>query len=113
MGLYLLRGPGVLVNKGLFFGGLVLLALACYHFVAGITLHANETDALVAATKTVGFTVGHASAQLSWRGLLSHPTWRINPPKKLVRRGPGHGQTSPGPRSTGSWPDPASAGVAP
>jgi hypothetical protein len=77
VGLYLLRGPGVLVNKGLFLGGLFLLALACYHFVAGTTLHVNETDALVAATKTVGFTVGHASAQLSWRGLISHPTWRI------------------------------------
>lgn len=88
VGLYVIRGSGVLVNQGLFFGGLFLLALACYHFASGVTLRINETDALVAATKTVGFTVGHASAQLSWRGLLSHPTWRIllysadDPPKK-------------------------------
>jgi hypothetical protein len=81
-------GEGVLVNRGLFYGGLFLLALACYHFASGVTLRINETDALVAATKTVGFTVGHASAQLSWRGLISHPTWRIllysadDPPKK-------------------------------
>jgi hypothetical protein len=31
----------------------------------------------VAATKAVGFAVGHASAQLGWRGLRSRPTWRI------------------------------------
>jgi hypothetical protein len=31
----------------------------------------------VAATKTVGFPVGHASAQMGWRGLRSKPTWRI------------------------------------
>jgi len=88
VGLYAVRGTGVLVNRGLFFGGLFLLALAAYHFASGVTLRINETDALVAATKAVGFTVGHASAQLSWRGLISHPTWRIllysadDPPKK-------------------------------
>ena len=75
--LYVVRGDGVLVNRGIFLGGLLLLALACYHFVSGVTLRVNETDALVAATKSVGFSVGHASAQLSWRGLISHPTWRI------------------------------------
>ena len=79
---------GVLVNRGLFYGGLFLLALACHHVASGVTLRVNETDALVAATRTVGFVVGHASAQLSWRGLLSHPTWRIllysadDPPSK-------------------------------
>jgi len=86
--LYAASGPGVLVNRGLFYGGLFLLALACYHFASGVTLQVNETDALVAATRTVGFVVGHASAQLSWRGLISHPTWRIllysadDPPSK-------------------------------
>ena len=45
-------------------------------------------DLTVAATERVGFPVGHASAQLGWRGLLSRPTWRIlvysaeNPPKQ-------------------------------
>ena len=75
--LYAIRGSGVLVDRGLFFGGLFLLALASYHFASGVTLRVNETDALVAATKAVGFVVGHASAQLSWRGLISHPTWRV------------------------------------
>ena len=31
----------------------------------------------LAASKEVGFPVGHASAQLGWRGLRSRPTWRI------------------------------------
>ena len=50
----------------------------------------DERDALVAATAEAGFAVGHASAQMGWRGLLSRPTWRIllysaeNPP---TRRG--------------------------
>ena len=37
----------------------------------------DEKEALVAATRAVGFPVGHASAQLAWRGLRSRPTWRI------------------------------------
>jgi hypothetical protein len=56
--------------------------------VPGIFAHldVDEQDALVAATRAVGFPVGHASAQMGWRGLLSRPTWRIllysdqNPP---------------------------------
>src|ERR1700694_3828181 len=44
---------------------------------AGAPLRVDESDSLVAATRTVGFPVGHASAQLSWRGLISRPTWRI------------------------------------
>ena len=75
--LFAIGGEGVLINRGFLFGGLFLLALAAYHLAAGVTLRVNETDALVAASRTVGFAVGHASAQLSWRGLMSHPTWRI------------------------------------
>ncbi|MBV8958247.1 MAG: hypothetical protein JO087_05720, partial [Actinobacteria bacterium] len=58
-----------------------------YHLRAGWHLAVRETDALAAASKQVGFPIGHASAQLGWRGLLSMPTWRIllysaeNPPK--------------------------------
>jgi hypothetical protein len=45
--------------------------------VAGWNLDVDERDALVVATRQVGFPVGHASAQMGWRGLLSRPTWRI------------------------------------
>jgi hypothetical protein len=75
-----------LVNRGFALGGLFLLALGLYGWVAGSKLAVHETDALAAASTHVGFPVGHASAQLGWRGLLSRPTWRIllysaeNPP---------------------------------
>jgi hypothetical protein len=51
--------------------------VAAYSFVTGWDLAVDERDALVAATRQVGFPVGHASAQMGWRGLLSRPTWRI------------------------------------
>src|SRR5580693_1645564 len=47
--LYAWRGQAVLVNRGWLVGGVALLVLALYHFVSGITLEVNETDALVAA----------------------------------------------------------------
>ena len=71
------RGDGVFVNGG-FLGAAVLLALlGIYHLLSGFDLDFDERDALVAASRTVGFPVGHASAQLGWRGLRSRPTWRI------------------------------------
>ena len=51
--------------------------IAAYHFVAGWHLAVDQTEALAVAGRTVGFPVGHASAQLAWRGLLSRPAWRI------------------------------------
>jgi hypothetical protein len=71
------RGDGVLVNGGFLFAGVLLVLLGAYHLVAGWDLDVDERDALVAATKEVGFAVGHASAQLGWRGLRSRPTWKI------------------------------------
>ena len=68
--------------------GVALVAIGLYHLLAGWNLDVDERDALVAATERVGFPVGHASAQLGWRGLASRPTWRIllysaeDPPSK-------------------------------
>jgi len=67
----------VLVNNGVLIGGIALIVFAAYSYQAGFDLEVDERDALVAATRTVGFPVGHASAQLGWRGLRSTPTWRI------------------------------------
>jgi hypothetical protein len=64
-------------NGGLVFGAVLLLLIAAYHFAAGWSLKIDQTDALTVASRTVGFPVGHASAQLAWRGLLSRPAWRI------------------------------------
>ena len=74
---YVVRGDGVLVNRGLLLGGVGLAAFGLYHLVSGWNLAVDERQALVESTKAVGFPVGHASAQMGWRGLLSRPTWRI------------------------------------
>lgn len=84
------HGDPVLVNSGYLVAGVSLVLIGIYHLLAGWNLDVDERDALVAATERVGFPVGHASAQLGWRGLRSRPTWRIllysgeNPP---TRRG--------------------------
>jgi hypothetical protein len=78
----------VLVNDGVLIAAIVLALIGVYSFVSGWNLDVDESDALVAATRQVGFPVGHASAQMGWRGLLSRPTWRIllysadDPPEK-------------------------------
>src|SRR4051794_26754753 len=68
---------GVLVNDGFLGAAIGLGLVGAYHLRAGWNLKVSDTDALVAAGRHVGFPVGHASAQLGWRGLLSRPTWRI------------------------------------
>jgi hypothetical protein len=81
--LYAVVGAGALWaglaadNAGLIFGSVLLLVIAAYHYVAGWHLAIDQTEALAVASRTVGFPVGHASAQLAWRGLLSRPAWRI------------------------------------
>ena len=72
-----IAGQGVLVDRGFLFAGVALLLIGAYHLLAGWNLDVDERDALVAATERVAFPVGHASAQLGWRGLASRPTWRI------------------------------------
>lgn len=78
------------VNDGFLFAAVLLGVIGVYQLVSGWNLDVDEQDALVAASRTVGFPIGHASAQMGWRGLLSRPTWRIllysaeNPP---TRRG--------------------------
>lgn len=64
-------------NEGLVGAAALLGFIAAYHAWAGFELEVDQTGALVVATRAVGFPVGHASAQLSWRGLRSRPTWRI------------------------------------
>jgi hypothetical protein len=64
-------------NRGLYGGAVLLFLIAGYHFLAAWPLRVDQTEALAVASRTVGFPVGHASAQLAWRGLRSRPTWRI------------------------------------
>jgi hypothetical protein len=64
-------------NTGLLIAGVVLGVIAGYHSRAAWHLAVDQTAALAAASRAVGFPVGHASAQLGWRGLRSRPSWRI------------------------------------
>ena len=70
-------GESPLVNIGLLWAGIGLILFGIYGWIAGRTLRVDEQQALVAATAQVGFAVGHASAQMTWRGLLSRPAWRL------------------------------------
>ena len=79
LGAWLARGgdDAVLVNNGFLLAAIMLAAAGVMSLSSGWRMRVDEKDALVAASKTVGFPVGHASAQLAWRGLRSRPTWRI------------------------------------
>lgn len=67
----------VAINDGFLLAAILLALMAAVSFTSGWRMSVNESGALVAATKAVGFPVGHASAQQVWRGLRSRPTWRI------------------------------------
>ena len=64
-------GPGFAIAAG------VLAFASIMSLTSGWRMKVDETDALVRATRAVGFAVGHASAQQVWRGFRSRPTWRI------------------------------------
>jgi hypothetical protein len=64
-------------NGGLLAGVVIMGLISAYHFATSWNLNIDQTEALAVASRTVGFPVGHASAQLAWRGLRSRPVWRI------------------------------------
>ncbi len=70
-------GAQILINDGYLAAAIGLGLFGAYSFITGWDLKVDERDALVASVRQVGFPVGHASAQMGWRGLLSRPTWRI------------------------------------
>ncbi len=84
------RDGSPFVNRGLLIAGALLIAFALYGLYAGRALRIDESEALVAANGALGFPIGHASAQMAWRGPASRPVWRLlvysaeNPP---LRRG--------------------------
>lgn len=67
----------LLINGGIVAAAVGVGSLGLYQLQAGWELAINEIDALVLATREVGFPVGHASAQMAWRGIRSRPVWRI------------------------------------
>ncbi len=72
-----LAGPdAVLANTGITVCAALLILLGLYQWLAGRRFGVDENQSLELASAAVEFPVGHASAQLGWRGLLSRPTWR-------------------------------------
>ena len=64
-------------NGGLLAAAIVLAVIALYHYACAWPLTIDQTEALQIASRTVGFAVGHSSAQLAWHGLRARPVWRI------------------------------------
>jgi len=64
-------------NAGFGLAAGLLGVTALYHVVTAWPLKVDQTEALTVASRAVGFPIGHSSAQLAWRGVLSRPTWRI------------------------------------
>jgi hypothetical protein len=64
-------------NAVLAAGGVVVALIALYHLLCAYPLAVDQTEALATASRAVGFPVGHASAQVTWRGLRSKPMWRV------------------------------------
>lgn len=66
-----------LVNEGWLGAAILLAVVGIFSITSGWRMSIDEKQALVLATRAVGFPVGHASAQQVWRGLRSRPTWRV------------------------------------
>lgn len=70
-------GDSAPANKGWLFAACVLAVVSIVSITSGWRMSVDESEALVIATREMGFAVGHASAQQVWRGVRSRPTWRI------------------------------------
>ena len=77
LALLCLGGYALSSNSGLLAAAIVLALVAAYHYACAWPLNIDQTEALLIASRTVGFAVGHSSAQLAWHGLRSRPVWRI------------------------------------
>ena len=86
---YLVGGEdSPLVNRGTLVAAICLIGFAVYGFFASGTLVVDEVQALSTSASVLDFAIGHASAQMVWRGWLSRPVWRVlcyssdNPPTR-------------------------------
>jgi hypothetical protein len=76
LALLCLGGYAISSNGGLLAAAIFLVLVAAYRRVRGRS-RSTRPKALLMPARTVGFPVGHASAQLAWRGLRARPVWRI------------------------------------
>lgn len=66
-----------IANGGWVAAAVLLGVVGLFSVSSGWRMSIDEKQALVVATRAVGFPVGHASAQQVWHGFRSRPTWRI------------------------------------
>ncbi|MFN8015218.1 MAG: hypothetical protein U0R17_01255 [Acidimicrobiia bacterium] len=64
-------------NNYLIIAGIGLVLIGLYFYISGWNLNIKDLDALTLAAKNAPYSVGHASAQLSFMGWLSKPLWRV------------------------------------
>jgi len=64
-------------NGALLVAGIVGLVIAAIFYFLAWPLNISDIDALTLAASQAPFAVGHASAQLSFYGWSSKPTWRV------------------------------------
>lgn len=67
----------ILINTSMAVAAVLLIVFGAYGLVTSWSLRVNEEDALRIVAVDAGRPMGHAAAQLGWRGWLSRPTWRI------------------------------------
>lgn len=67
----------VLVDGAMAVAAVLLVIFGCYSIFTGLGLDVDEEAALRLAAVAVQEPMGHAAAQMGWRGWRSRPTWRI------------------------------------
>ncbi len=64
-------------GDGFWLAAAALVVIAAYHAVSAWRLPVREGRALETAGAAVGFTVGHASAQVGFVGWRARPVWNV------------------------------------
>ena len=75
--IWMIGSGSALVNDGFLWAAGALGVVGVLSITSGWRMTVDESGALRAAQKALGFAVGHASAQQVWHGLRSRPTWRV------------------------------------
>jgi len=63
--------------NGLFVAAAGMLLIGLYHFASAWDIEVTDADALDRANREIGFSVGHASAAVSFEGWRAKPTWNV------------------------------------
>jgi hypothetical protein len=70
-------GIAVGLPSGMWVMAAILLAIGAYHLAAGHHLVVKDREALTTANRSADFPVGHASAVLSFDGVMARPVWNV------------------------------------